>query len=258
MKSTMIANDKFARLSILRQTKSLFKSAFPRGAAAYGKVKDSCRGLFHRGRDAEVVFSKIYERNLWNDPESASGRGSTLQRTTVIRRVLPVLLSEVGAESLLDAPCGDFNWMRYTELGSVRYIGADVVPGLIARNDQLYGRDGRKFVILDITRSAIPTVSVILCRDCFTHLSFRDIRSAVVNFKRSNSEYLFATTHTGDREHRDIATGQGRYVNLQLPPFNFPEPVKLVVEDPELGKCLGIWRLQLLPMQKPRSQWRKR
>lgn len=234
---------------ILRQTKSLLKSAFPRGAAVYGKAKDSCRDLFLRGRDAEVVFSKIYECNLWDDPESASGRGSTLRRTTVIRRVLPALLSEVGAESLLDAPCGDFNWMRYTELGSVTYIGADVVPGLIARNDRLYGRDGRKFVILDITRSAIPTVSVILCRDCFTHLSFRDIRSAVANFKRSNSEYLFATTHTGEREHRDIATGQGRYVNLQLPPFNFPEPVKLVVEDPELGKCLGVWRLQQLPIQ---------
>lgn len=241
----MMANDKVAS-GILRQTKSLLKSTFPRGAAAFGKVKDSCRDLFLRGPDAEVVFSKIYERNLWDDPESASGRGSTLRRTTVIRRELPDLLSEVGAQSLLDAPCGDFNWMRYVELGPITYIGADVVPSLIARNDQLYGGDRKKFVTLDITRSTIPTVSVILCRDCFAHLSFRDIRSAVANFKSSNSEYLFATTHTGEREHRDIATGQGRYVNLQLPPFNFPEPVKLVVEDPELGKCLGVWRLQQL------------
>jgi hypothetical protein len=245
----MIANDKVARLGILRQTKFLLKSTFPHGAAAYGKVKDSCRDLFLRGRDAEVVFSEIYEGNLWNDPESASGRGSTLRRTSVIRRVLPILLSDVGAKSLLDAPCGDFNWMRYTELGPVTYIGADVVPTLIARNEQRYGRDGRKFVILDITRSALPRVSVILCRDCFTHLSFRNVRSVLANFKRSNSEYLFATTHTGVREHRDIATGQGRYVNLQLPPFNFPEPVKLVVEDPELGKCLGVWRLQQLLIQ---------
>jgi hypothetical protein len=235
------------RLGILRPTKSLLKSTFPRGARAYGKVKDSCRDIFLRGPDAETVFSEIYERNLWNDPESASGRGSTLQRTTVIRSVLPALLREVGAESLLDAPCGDFNWMRYTELGPVTYIGADVVPSLIARNEQRYGSDGRKFMVLDITKSVIPRVSVILSRDCFAHLSFRQIFSAVAGFKRSNSEYLFATTHTGVREHRDIPTGQGRYVNLQLSPFNFPEPVKLVVEDAELGKCLGIWRLQQLP-----------
>jgi hypothetical protein len=231
---------------ILRQTKSLLKSAFPRGATAYGEVKDSCRDLFLRGPGAESIFSKIYERNLWNDPESVSGRGSTLRRTTVIRGVLPALLSDVGAKSLLDAPCGDFNWMRYAELGPVTYVGADVVPSLIARNEQQYGRDGRKFVILDITRNTIPRASVILCRDCFTHFSFRDIRSAVANFKRSESEYLFATTHQGAREHRDIATGEGRYVNLQLSPFNFPEPLKLVVEDPELGKCLGVWRLQQL------------
>jgi hypothetical protein len=233
-------------LGILRQTKSLLKSTFPRGAHAYGNAKDTCRDMFLRGRDAEKVFSEIYERNLWNDLESASGRGSTLERTVVIRRLLPGLLRDVGAQSLLDAPCGDFNWMRYTELGPVTYIGADVVPSLIVRNEQRYGRVGRKFAVLDITKNAIPRVDVILCRDCLAHLSFRDILSAVANFKRSNSEYLFATTHIDVREHRDIATGQGRYVNLQLSPFNFPAPVKLIVEDVELGKCLGVWRLQQL------------
>jgi len=28
-----------------------------------------------------------------------------------------------------------------------------------------------------------------------------------------------------------------------LPPFNFPQPVKLLIEDGELSKCLGVWRL---------------
>ena len=230
----------------MRQTKSFLKSTFPGGALAYGKVKDYSRDIFLGDRDAEAIFSEIYERNLWNDPESASGRGSTLQRTTVIRRELPSLLKDVGAESLLDAPCGDFNWMRSTELRSIKYIGADVVPSLIARNEQRYSRYDREFVVLDITKSAIPRVDVILCRDCFAHLSFRNIFSALANFKRSSSEYLFATTHTKTREHRDIATGQGRYVNLQLAPFNFPKPEKLIVEDAELGKCLGIWQLQHL------------
>src|SRR5712692_373255 len=158
----MIANAKVVRLGILGQTKSLLRSTFPRSAAAYGKVKDSYRDIFVRGRNAEVIFSEIYERNLWGDTESASGRGSTLRRTTVIRSGLGTLLSDVGAKSLLDAPCGDFNWMRYTELGPVTYIGADVVPSLIARNEQRYGREGRNFVILDITKGAIPKVSVIL------------------------------------------------------------------------------------------------
>jgi hypothetical protein len=136
--------------------------------------------------------------------------------------------------------------MQQIELGPVTYIGADIVPRLISRNRRLYGRDGRDFITLDITRDSIPTVDVILCRDCFIHLSFREVGAALANFKKSNSKYLFATTHTSVREHRDIATGQGRNVNLQLPPFNFPEPLKMVVEDPQLSKCLGVWRVDQL------------
>lgn len=236
-------------LSTSRPIKSRLKSTFPRSAAAYVKVKDACRDIVLRGANAEAIFREIYERNLWGDSESVSGRGSTLGRTTVIRRELPALLFEVGARSILDAPCGDFNWMQYTELGQVTYIGADVVPSLINRNRQLYGSDGKEFVTLDITRDSLPRVDVILCRDCFIHFSFRDIRAALANFKKSNSEYLFVTTHTEVREHRNIATGEGRNVNLRLPPFNFPEPLKIVVENAEFGKCLGVWRLEELPVE---------
>ncbi|MDQ3814431.1 MAG: class I SAM-dependent methyltransferase, partial [Armatimonadota bacterium] len=122
-------------------------------------------------------------------------------------------------------------------------IGADVVPALIARNQRLYGHEDRKFVVLDITRDPIPTVDVILCRDCLIHLSFRHIAATVTNFRQSHSRYLLATTHTTVPENQDIATGQWRSVNLQLPPFNFPPPLKIIIEDPELGKCLGLWRL---------------
>lgn len=236
-------------MSILQATKSLLKSSLPRSAAAYVKVKDACRDRFVPKRAAQTVFSEIYENNLWGDSESVSGRGSRLARTAVIRRELPALLEELGARSILDAPCGDFNWMRQTDLAGVTYIGADVVPSLISRNQRRYGGDGRKFLTLDITKDSLPVADVILCRDCFIHFSFKDIRAALASFKQSNSEFLFVTTHTPVREHRDIATGQGRNVNLLLPPFNFPEPLKLTVEDPESGKCLGVWRLDQLRLQ---------
>lgn len=227
--------------------KSFLKSAFPRGARAYGKVKDTVVSVCLPARDAEAVFSKVYEENLWADSESVSGAGSTLVKTEVIRQALPALLTDLGANSMLDAPCGDFNWMQHVELGRVRYVGADVVPGLMARNQQLYGTALREFVALDITRDRLPRADVILCRDCFLHLSFRDIRAAVANFKSSNAEYLLATTYPEVTEHRDIATGPGgRYVNLQLSPFKFPEPLKMIVEDGKLGKHLGLWRLQQL------------
>jgi hypothetical protein len=194
----------------------------------------------------EAIFTEIYRKNAWGHPESVSGRGSILGRTAVIRAELPGLLAGVGARSLLDAPCGDFNWMRHVDLGAVEYVGADVVPELIERNRAAYEGEGRRFVTLDIVRDELPRADVVLCRDCLIHLSFRDARAAIANFKGSGSGFLLATTHPRVAENRDVESGSWRSLNLQLPPFGFREPLRLVVEDDGAGKCLGLWRLEEL------------
>ena len=127
------------------------------------------RALGLRDPEAGVVFSRIYEKNLWADAESRSGRGSTLARTAVIRDALPALLGELGARSMLDAACGDFNWMSRIDLGGVSYVGVDVVPRLIERNRRLYGGEGREFVLADITRDPLPEI-----RGNFGHDGKRD------------------------------------------------------------------------------------
>lgn len=199
-----------------------------------------------RGRSMEAIFTQIYRTNAWANEESVSGRGSILARTVVIRRELPGLLASVGARSLLDAPCGDFNWMRHVELPGVEYVGADVVPELVERNRAAYEGEGRRFVTLDIVRDELPRADVVLCRDCFIHLSFRDARAAIANFRGSGFGFLLATTPPGVAKNQDIESGSWRSVNLQLPPFGFPEPLRMVVEDDEAGKCLGMWRLEEL------------
>ena len=91
---------------------------------------------------------------------------------------------------------------------------------------------------------------MILCRDCFIHLSFRDINAAVANFKRSGARFLLATTHVNVAENEDMRTGDWRSVNLQSPPFNFPQPRQSIVEDAALGKCLGLWSLDELQVRR--------
>jgi len=134
--------------------------------------------------------------------------------------------------------------MQHVNLEGIDYTGADVVPELITRNRQMHGADGRTFLVADLTRDALPKVDVILCRDCFIHLSFRDIFAALRNFKRSDSAFLLATTHIDLAANDDAPTGGWRSVNLQLSPFNFPPPRQLIVEDVELGKCVGLWNLK--------------
>lgn len=220
------------------------RSGLP-GMAWLARAARLARRVFDR-RGMEAIFTEIYRSNAWGNEESVSGRGSILARTTVVRAELPGLLAGVGARSLLDAPCGDFNWMRHVDLGGVEYVGADVVPELVERNRAMYGGEGRLFVTLDIVRDELPRADVALCRDCLIHLSFRDARAAIANFKRSGAGFLLTTTHPNVKKNRDIVSGGWRSVNLQLPPFSFPEPLRLLVEDAEGGKCLGMWRLEEL------------
>ena len=218
--------------------KSFMKLRFPRAVSAYRDARQALRRT-----SLATVFSEIYQTNAWRDPESVSGRGSTLARTNVITSHLPVLLQELNANSLVDAACGDFNWMRYVDLGSIKYTGVDIVPALIVRNRQLYQTDQRTFAVQDITKDRLPEADVILCRDCLIHLSFKSIKAAISNFKKTSATHLLCTTHTTVTENTDCPDGSWRNINLLLPPFNFQPPVKSFVEDVELGKCLGVWRL---------------
>ena len=207
------------------------------------------RSLLNPRRFMETTFAPFYTENRWGDSESVSGPGSNLERTAKLRSELPVLLREIGARTLLDAPCGDFNWMKDTELGVEKYIGADIIPDLIARNQSLYGNERTEFLLLDLTRDNLPRVDVILCRDCLIHFSYRHIAAAIKNLKRSGSTYLLTNSYPRWQKNTNIRTGDFRYINLTLPPFNFPSPLRQINEKrPEdeaqfFGKILGLWKL---------------
>jgi len=213
------------------------------------KLKTFVQSVLTPRRHMQSTFAPFYTENLWGDAESASGPGSTLARTAKLRNELPILLQEIGARSMLDAPCGDFNWMKETVVTLEQYIGADIIPELITRNQSLYGNERTRFVLLDLTRDELPCVDVILCRDCFIHFSDRHIAAALRNFKRSGSTYLLTNTYREWRQNENIRTGEFRHLNLRLPPFNFPPPVRQLDEkSPEeqaqfFGKMLGLWKL---------------
>ncbi|HKO60950.1 MAG TPA: class I SAM-dependent methyltransferase [Pyrinomonadaceae bacterium] len=221
--------------------KDILKLSYPRRSRVFRQVRRVTNKLQRWGHAPN--FSEIYRDNLWGDPESVSGRGSTVARTVNIRNALPELLRNVNARSLLDAPCGDFNWMRLVELVDIRYTGVDVVSEMILRNRELYSGPGKDFQIADVTTDPLPAADAILCRDCFIHLSFKDIDRTLTNFKRSDAKFLFATTHLYTNCNTDIRTGGWRNINLQLPPFNFPQPLESLLENADTGKCLGLWKL---------------
>jgi len=198
----------------------------------------------------EQVFRAAYLDNVWGDPESVSGPGSGLARTSAFRDQIPPLLRALGVRSLLDAGCGDFNWMQALSLPVERYVGIDIVSDLIDHDRQRYGDQTRTFVHGDITRDDLPQVDMILCRDCLVHFSFADALAALRNFKRSGSVFLLTTTFIAFGENRDIATDGGwRQLNLQHAPFCFSAPEQMIDEKClhtggiYADKRLALWRL---------------
>ena len=206
--------------------------------------------LAKRFTTAEDRFKHIYETNHWDETESVSGPGSTLEETQPLRQLLPDLLRELNAETLLDVPCGDFHWMQHTDLSGVRYIGGDLVGDLIERNQAKHLRDGVEFRKIDLVNDMLHSADVILCRDCLVHLSFADAQIALSNIARSEAKWLLTTSFPNVTRNDDIVTGQWRPINLRLPPFNLPEPKKVITEnctETEFAdKTLSLWAVESL------------
>jgi len=209
--------------------------------------------------DPAAVFQRIFRERGWLSDESVSGWGSELRNTERIVRELPGFLARFGVTSMLDVPCGDFNWMRYVDLGAITYLGGDIVPELAAVNQQAYGTERRRFLHLDLLTDALPAADLILCRDCLFHFSHADVFRALWQFARSPARWLLTTTFTWRTYPRniDIATGQWTPINLEMPPYDLAPPLALLIEGstesityhseigtaPMADRCLGLWEM---------------
>lgn len=199
-----------------------------------------------RASAPQTRFTAIYKGNHWGGDESASGRGSSLAYTDNLRAHLPGLFEQFKIRSVLDAPCGDFHWMRLvTNQLNIDYTGADIVKPIIESNQSKYANASTRFVQLDITRHPLPPADLMICRDCLFHLSYADVRAALVNFVKSGTPYLLTTTHinNGTFRNHDILTGSFRLIDLFSEPFNLPrEPLARIADwiepHPEREMCL--------------------
>ena len=207
--------------------------------------KNSIRKRIRNCATAEEAFQVIYETNYWGNAESVSGNGSTLASTAAFRKEFEELLHTMNIRRLLDAPCGDFNWMKRVKFpGAMTYIGADIVRPLIEGLGRDYGNREREFMVLDMIKDRHPECDLWLCRDGLFHLSSTDIFRTLDNFVQAGSKYCLLTTHPHISNNQDIMTGFHREINLLEAPFNLPKPDIYLHDSPkgENQRLLGLWR----------------
>lgn len=201
-----------------------------------------------RKQTIESTFERIFANKEWGDSESVSGPGSSLYSTRIVREELPNLFDKLGIKSLLDIPCGDFNWMSRVELpNGFSYIGADIVPALIKQNRERFA--GVDFRELNLITDDLPQCDAVLTRDCLVHLPYSEIEKALANIRRSGATWLIAT-HFPGRINHDIPVGHWRPLDMTAEPISLPTPDFVINEGCEEGggqfadKSLGVWRLK--------------
>jgi hypothetical protein len=205
------------------------------------------------GKNTAEIFSEIAEQNLWMESESVSGFGSSLKQTEELVAQLPGIFKKFGVKKLLDAPCGDFNWMKTVDLSGIEYTGGDIVQSIVDANNKAYRGSNNQFYRLDLLADPLGSHDLLFCRDCLVHLSFEDIFKMLGKLKSSSVRYLMTTTFPEENSNQDVPTGGWRPLNFQSAPFHFPEPLFVLNEkctemDGMFGdKSMGVWEVNSLP-----------
>lgn len=211
-----------------RLIKEVAHSYFPIALRAYNEWA----GRHYKAKPVADIFRDIYQHNDFRGETSVSGPGSESVQTEKLRQELPQLLRRHNIFRLMDAPCGDLNWMPdVLERCPLEYTGADIVPDLIFGHEMRFRGRGLRFIRADITEDPLPVADTILCRDCLVHLSNELVLAALRNFQRSGTRLLLTTHFPATRANVDIVPGMWRAVNLQLAPFFLPPPLEMILEE---------------------------
>lgn len=94
-----------------------------------------CPRFIIKNRSIKSIFTEFYEPI--GDREMISGSGSDLVQTAAIARAIPELIKELKVKTMLDAPCGDFYWMR------CRVGGRHLCDGIMGEPRTVLGLDQR-------------------------------------------------------------------------------------------------------------------
>ena len=97
-------------------------------------------------QNIEKRFNLIYKTNFWSSNESVSGYGSELKNTINIEKEIINIIKKYQIKSILDAPCGDFNWVKNVLDKDLTYIGGDIVQEIIDKNIKKFKNDKLDFI----------------------------------------------------------------------------------------------------------------
>jgi SAM-dependent methyltransferase len=166
--------------------------------------------------DHAQVFSRLHEDSGWSDHHP----GSTLEATRPYRAFVEQFIVEHDVRSVLDAGCGLASYPRSIDWKGARYVGLDVVPGVVERNRSRF--PGLEVVEGDVRRldalgslDANTGFDLLLVKDVLQHWSLDSVRAFFEQPALASFKHVLIVNCDDERgDNADIADGGWRPLNL--------------------------------------------
>ena len=169
---------------------------------------------------ASEVFGRYYDSDpAWG---GGSGPGSDPYFTIEYRCFLDKFLRMNDIRSVVDVGCGDWSFSRLLDLRGISYLGLDVVPNIVAKNNRAFGSDTCKFEVMPESPALVPGADLLVMKDVLQHLPDAEVRSLC---RSLIPKFKFALLTNSFRKHGaahnvDINLGEFRCLDLTAPPFS--------------------------------------
>jgi hypothetical protein len=160
--------------------------------------------------------------------------------------------------SMVDAPCGMFEWMPLlvkriqAKVPGFTYLGLDIVDSVVSNNKK-YQSKFIHFEAGNILDDALPQQQdFILSRDVLMHFSYADVLRVLENLARAKARFLGLGSFPNG-SNKQIQTGDWFPINLMAEPFSLWPDHILCEFDPHgkhiliyTAKSIGMWKLESL------------
>jgi hypothetical protein len=188
------------------------------------------------------MFRGVYCAGSWGSQSGElyfSGIGSVGEPSKVYVDAMAPIIAELARvlgdqTTIVDLGCGDFGVgdSLLRRLSSVRYVGCDIVPEVIAANTRRYATRNVSFMCMDIVTQELPPGSIYLVRQVFQHMPNGDIARVLAKLRDRENVYVTEgqpeiregpvnpEKPPGIRVRFNLKTGRGRGVELDQYPFN--------------------------------------
>lgn len=169
------------------------------------------------------VFDSIYRQNVWGREGNGSGPGSSRKNTAGVRKIIHTIISWLGVQSIIDAPCGSREW-QIPLVDEIRiyspsfvYLGLDISSEALSRNPH----SNLATQMHDLVTDPLPSgYDIVLSRDALQHNTQHDVFKILCHFAQSDARYFLIGSYPNSTENKNISSGDYFKIDLKKPPYS--------------------------------------